>query len=393
MDSIFKPDQDQPSEVDRAVRAAAVAQPAPRLDISRVRSRARAHRQRRIAVPLATAVILSAAFITAVSVLRPTGMRGGLPQQTPTPAVAFVEDTQLYLNGMPARLLTTSEGDAVHIEEFFNLGGVAAVFDADGTGGTLKPVPSIPGLEGALETYSFGDGWLAGIGASKQPGEPIQRLIVMDGSGRVVVDRDIPLRGGGYSVPWLLAGSHATAIYQVLGERTTLVAFDLTTGAERDLWKATAIGGWMVRADATEKQVAVWAADPRNSWDPGNNCSVDVLDAITGDVVQQVRPAIADCARVDYKLAPDGVLLAGLVTQATSDRMIQRVVIFDIASGTIRKEVEVASWPIHRLDAPTGPELVAGIDWIDPTSLVYVRGAKPVAGREGKPPTVSAIRV
>ena len=239
------------------------------------------------------------------------------------------------------------------------------------------------------------------MGASKQPGGVTPRLIVMDGSGRVVVDRDIPLRGRDYSGPHLLAGSHTTAIYLVLHERTTVIAFDLATGAERDLWKAPAIGSPMVRADATAKQVAVWAADPGNNWDPGNNCSVDVLDAITGEVVQQVRPAIADCAPVDerdgafnlhYKLAPDGVLLAGLVTHATSDRMIQRVVIFDIASGTIRKEVEVASWPIHRLAAPTDPPLVAGIHWIDPTSLAYVRGAKPLAGREGQPPTVNVIR-
>jgi hypothetical protein len=144
---------------------------------------------------------------------------------------------------------------------------------------------------------------------------------------------------------------------------------------------------YRVYADATAEQIAVWPADP------GNNCAVDVLDAVTAEVVHRVRPAIADCSQVEFELAPDGRSLAGLVTHATTDRMTQRVVILDIASGAIRKEVEVASWPIHRLAAPTDPLLVFGVEWVDATSLVYARGAQPLAGGEGHAPTIRTIRL
>jgi hypothetical protein len=379
-----RPDPDLPTELDHAVRAAAEAQPPPRHDLDGVRARARAHRRRRAVVRSGVAVTLVAALAAAVPLLQSTGKRGSATVLAP-PAAAPGEQP-IYLDGAPALLMNTGEGEAAYIEQRL-IGGAAARFRSDGSGGTLAPVPEIPGLVGALETYAVADGWLAGIGSSGPEG-PIRRLIIMNEAGKVIVTRDIPLRPGA-SVPRLVAASRTTAYYQVFGDVTTLVRLDLATGAERDLRKSpTGSGMRGFDADATGNRLLIWPADP------DRNCSADVLDATTGKLLKELRPAIANCSRVTFKLSPDGSLVAALVTYANFDHLVQRMVVLDVATGQIRKEFALVSLPIYKLAAPTDRQMVAGIHWTGPTSLLYVRGVKPnAAGGGDRPPTVRTLQV
>jgi hypothetical protein len=381
----IRPNPDLPAEVDHAVRAAAAAQPPPRQDFGGVLAKARGHRRRRLAVRSGAAVTLVAALLAAVPVLQSQDGRGSVAA-LPTPAAAPGE-RPIYLGGAPAILLNTAEGEAVYIEERFP-GGVVARFQADGAGGTLASLPEIPGLVGATESYAVADGWLAGIGSSGPQGA-IRRLMIMDEAGKVIRSRDIELRPGA-TVPRLLTASRTTAYYQVAtSNETTLVGLDLSTGAERDLRRSSHNAGANMlgfAADTTAGRVVIWPVDPRN------NCSADVLDA-TGKLVIELRPAIANCSRVRFTLSPDGALVAALVTYANFDHLVQRLVVLDVGTGQVRKEFDLVSLPIYKLAAPTDRQMVAGIHWTDPTSLVYVRGPRPAHGGGNTPATVQTLQV
>jgi hypothetical protein len=375
---------DLPAELDHAVRVAAAAQPPPRHDLDWVLAKARGHRRRRVAMRSGVAVTLVAALVAAVPILQPEERRGsGIALIPPAAAPA---DRPIYLGGAQALLLNTSEGEAVYILGGARFrGGAVAQFRLDGSGGTLTAVPDIPNLVGAMEQRAVADGWLAGIG-SAGPDGAIARLIIVDEAGKVAVSRDIPQRPG-TSWPHLVTASRTTAFYSVdSAEGNTLVSVDLATGAVRDLRTRPQLVGRFLEGNASGNRAVIWPADSTDY------CSADVLSASTGTVVAQLRPAIADCSEVSFTLSPDGRLVAALVTHAPFDRLVQRLVVLDVATGQVRKEFELARLPIYKLAAPTDRQMVADVYWSGPTSLVYVRGPHPYDG-DRPATTVRTLRV
>jgi hypothetical protein len=114
---------------------------------------------------------------------------------------------------------------------------------------------------------------------------------------------------------------------------------------------------------ATDFRIINWpAAGP-------SNCSAEVTDT-AGNRVTTLRPPIAHCTDVVFALSPDNEHAAALVTYRTAGTWSQRVVVLDVRTGRIQKNVATPP-PAAGVDRS---QLASGIDWSNDRTLRYARG-------------------
>jgi hypothetical protein len=359
---------DLPPELATAVRATAAGTPPLASDLGVVRNRVRAIRRRRAAVRATLAVVVVVALGAFVPLVRarlaPSLVEGGLAGSRPI-ALWQNRDAPPLTDGGPSGVqVPGSDGEiAAQLRTVAGRNVVVAVHPPAGVLVTHEGPAPLPG--GGLATIGFTkDGPDHAIGQ--------KTVVVQDADGRTVSSHPYPADNATESSPMPMTGNATTLFwwsFEGMGSghaRPVLLSYDIATGKLHEM--SPTIGGNDYQLpffgmQATDSRIINWPAAG------GSTCSAEVTDT-AGNHVTTLRPAIAHCTDVVFALSPDNERAAALVTYRTTGTWSQRVVVLDVRTGKIQKNV------------PTPPQaagvdrskLASGIDWSNDKTLRYARG-------------------
>lgn len=321
-----------PDELAEAVRRAATVPMAYPADPREVERRWRRQRKRRITTAAAGTGALLAIGVAVVPTLAGRGPDGppAAPPAAQAPAVA-----------VPAqRLLLGGGGPAISL----GVGNTVAELLPDSS---TRP-RRLPALDGWNRILAMPDGGLVGLGYDKAG----PRLVVLSPTGTVQSDRAVagqPVR--------LVA---ATTLVAYLWRPSGLVAHELTTGRERTVLAAAAVGALpdhlpTDRLDVVAGKLVVGGT-------PGNPCRLRVIDLSSGRA-SEFGLAPLDCAGIAMvRVSPDGRRVAvGYLRSAAG--VPARIAVVGLDGGTI--EGDAAVGPPSAAGSTAIPKQPAAIAWQD----------------------------
>lgn len=283
--------------------------------------------------------------------------------ESPAPYPARIEPGERLLPQLAFVMSQSKDGDVPQIPFFEVLG--------DGTlTPLLLPVPE----NGAIEEFrAMPDGRVI-VRASQdlmpgvaRPDGPFARgiafpLMVVDGTGAIVSNRDVR-RAGGYVT---LLGASATHAFLLrtepeTGKSGSIVAYDLTTAVEREV-AVTAIaaghgdvaGGELIFAGATGE----------------STCDVSLITISTGTVKHLTVPACDHIA--DANLSPDGRFAVIVYDREAGPEL--RVRVIDRHTDAIYSD-QHAGRPVSCINCLTPAALAGylGTSWVSPTAVRITR--------------------
>lgn len=354
-----------PPEFEDAVRSTAATAPAPTFDRADVYSRARRIRRRTAAArAIAAGVVVLAAAASYPFVharLAPEVADGGLVGAQAIPLWADrphpptitnwggAEDATIGATGEIAAQLRTVGGRNVMVRVREDQPGLPL-------GAFQGPVP-LPG------------GGIAATGGSAG-GEVV---VVLDAAGRTVASRGLPHRPDLFAPRVMPLTGNSTTLFwwgfqNEKNPHVVLNRYDIRSGQWTVLTPTVGQDGFQLPyfgIQANASQIISWPAVG------GRTCSADIEDARTGERVGVLRPVVSKCTDVHFALSPDGRKAAALVSYRTVKDWSQRVLIMDVGSGRVLKEVATPGLP----EGTNRSELASGIDWLGNDSVRYARAS------------------